>query len=40
VNRLKSNEAKLVAQAEAHKVEVEELKRKVAKATKKLKLRR
>jgi hypothetical protein len=35
VNRLKSNEAKLVAQAEAHKVEVEELKRKVAKATKK-----
>ena len=34
MDRLKSNEAKLVAQAETHKVEVEELKRKVAEATK------
>jgi predicted RNase H-like nuclease (RuvC/YqgF family) len=35
VYRLKSNEAKLTAQAEAHKEEVEELKRKVAEATEK-----
>jgi hypothetical protein len=35
VDRLKSNEAKLAAQAKAHKVEVEELKRKVAEATEK-----
>jgi hypothetical protein len=32
---VKSNEAKLVSQAEAHKVEVQELKRKVAEATEK-----
>jgi hypothetical protein len=35
VDRLRSNEAKLTAQAEAHKIEVEELKRKVAEATEK-----
>jgi hypothetical protein len=35
VDRLRSSEAKLVAQAEAHRAEVEELKRKVAEATKK-----
>jgi hypothetical protein len=35
VDRLKSNEAKLAAQAEAHKAEVDELKRKVAEATEK-----
>jgi hypothetical protein len=35
VYRLRSNEAKLAAQAEAHKAEVEELKRKVAEATEK-----
>jgi hypothetical protein len=35
VDRLKSNEAKLAAQAEAHKAEVQELKRKVAEATEK-----
>jgi hypothetical protein len=35
VDRLRSNEAKLVAQAEAHKAKVEELKRKVAEATEK-----
>jgi predicted RNase H-like nuclease (RuvC/YqgF family) len=35
VDRLKSNEAKLSAQAEAHKVEVQDLKRKVAQATEK-----
>jgi predicted RNase H-like nuclease (RuvC/YqgF family) len=33
VERLKSSEAKMSAQAEAHKAEVEELKRKVAVAT-------
>jgi hypothetical protein len=33
VDRLRSNEAKLAAQAEAHKAKVEELKRKVAEAT-------
>jgi DNA repair exonuclease SbcCD ATPase subunit len=33
---VKSNEAKLVAQAEAHKSEVQELKRKVAEATEKI----
>jgi hypothetical protein len=32
-DRLKSNEAKLAAQAEAHKAEVQEQKRKVAEAT-------
>jgi GTPase involved in cell partitioning and DNA repair len=36
VDRLKSNEAKLAAQAKAHKAEVQELKRKVAEATEKL----
>jgi predicted RNase H-like nuclease (RuvC/YqgF family) len=36
VDRLRSNEAKLTAQAEAHKAEVEELKRKVAEATEKI----
>jgi DNA helicase IV len=36
VDRLKSNEAKLATQAEAHKAEVDELKRKVAEATKKI----
>jgi hypothetical protein len=36
VDRLRSNEAKLDAQAEAHKAKVEELKRKVAKATEKI----
>jgi predicted RNase H-like nuclease (RuvC/YqgF family) len=35
VDRLRSSEAKLTAQVEAHKAEVEELKRKVAEATKK-----
>jgi hypothetical protein len=35
VDKLKSNEAKLVAQAEAHKAEVPELKRKVVEATEK-----
>jgi hypothetical protein len=35
LDRLKSNEAKLAAQVEAHKAEVEELKRKVAEATEK-----
>jgi hypothetical protein len=35
VDRLKINEAKLAAQAETHKAEVEELKRKVAEATEK-----
>ena len=35
MDRLRSNEAKLTAQAEAHKIEVEELKRKVAEATEK-----
>jgi hypothetical protein len=35
VDRLRSNEAKLVAQAEAHKAEVEELKMEVAEATEK-----
>ena len=35
MDRLRSNEAKLTAQAEAHKGEVEELKRKVAEATEK-----
>jgi hypothetical protein len=35
VDRLKSNEAKLAAQAEAHKAEVEELKRKAPEATEK-----
>ena len=34
VERLKSSEAKLSAQAEVHKVEVQELEKKVAKATK------
>jgi hypothetical protein len=34
VDKLKSNEAKLAAQAKAHKAEVQELKRKVAEATK------
>ena len=33
VERVKSNEAKLSAQAEAHKVELQELEKKVAKAT-------
>jgi hypothetical protein len=36
VDRLKSNKANLVAQAEAHKAEVQELKRKVVEATKKI----
>jgi hypothetical protein len=36
VDRLKPNEAKLAAQAETHEAEVEELKRKVAEATKKI----
>jgi predicted RNase H-like nuclease (RuvC/YqgF family) len=35
VDRLKSNEAKLAAQSKAHEAEVDELKRKVAEATKK-----
>jgi hypothetical protein len=35
VDRLKSNEAKLAAQAKAHKDEVQELKRKVVEATEK-----
>jgi hypothetical protein len=35
VDRLRSNEAKLAAQAKAHKAKVEELKRKVAEATEK-----
>jgi hypothetical protein len=34
VERLKSSEAKMSAQAEAHKAEVQELKRKVVEATK------
>ena len=34
VEKLKSSEASLVAQAEAHKAEVEELKKKVAEAAK------
>jgi predicted RNase H-like nuclease (RuvC/YqgF family) len=34
VDRLKSNEAKLAAHVEAHKIKVEEIKRKVAEATK------
>jgi hypothetical protein len=33
VERLKSSEAKMSAQAEAHKAEVQEVKRKVAEAT-------
>jgi hypothetical protein len=33
---MKSNEAKLATQAEAHKAKVDELKRKVAEATKKI----
>jgi hypothetical protein len=33
VDRLRSNEAKLAAQDEAHKVKVEELKKKVVEAT-------
>jgi hypothetical protein len=33
VDKLKSNEAKLAAQAEAHKAKVQELNRKVAEAT-------
>jgi hypothetical protein len=40
VDRLIYNEAKLAAQAKAHKAKVEELKRKVVEATKKLKLKR
>jgi hypothetical protein len=36
VDRLKSNEAKLSAQAEAHEAEVQDLKRKVAEATEKI----
>jgi predicted RNase H-like nuclease (RuvC/YqgF family) len=35
VDRLKTNEAKLSAQAEAHKVEVEDLKKKLAKMNEK-----
>jgi hypothetical protein len=35
VHRLRSNEGKLAAQAKAHKVKVEELKRKVAEGTEK-----
>jgi hypothetical protein len=35
VDRLKSSEARLTAQTEAHEVEVQELKRKVAEATEK-----
>jgi hypothetical protein len=35
---LKSNEAKLAAQAEAHKAEVQELKRKIVEATEKFKV--
>jgi hypothetical protein len=35
VDRLRSNEGKLAAQAKAHKAKVEELKRKVAEATEK-----
>jgi hypothetical protein len=35
VDRLKSNKDKLAAQAEAHKAEVQELKRKIAEATEK-----
>jgi hypothetical protein len=35
VDRLRSSEAKLVAQDEAHRTEVEELKRKVAESTEK-----
>jgi mannitol-1-phosphate/altronate dehydrogenase len=35
VEKLKSSEASLAAQAEAHKAEVEELKRKIAEATEK-----
>jgi hypothetical protein len=38
VDRLKSNEAKLFAQAKAHEAEVQDLKRKVAEATKKFKV--
>jgi hypothetical protein len=38
VERLKSSEAKMSAQAEAHKAKVQELKRKVAEATKKFEL--
>jgi hypothetical protein len=34
VERLKSNEAKISAQAEAHKAEVQDLEKKVAEATK------
>jgi predicted secreted protein len=36
VDKVKSNEVKLAAQVEAHKAEVQELKRKVAEATKKI----
>jgi phage shock protein A len=36
VDKLKSNEAKLAAQTEAHKAKVQELKRKVAEATTKI----
>ena len=36
VKRLKSSEAKLSAQAEAHKAEVQELEKKVAEATENL----
>jgi phage shock protein A len=35
VDRLKTNEAKLSAQAEAHKVEVEDLKKKLAETSEK-----
>jgi hypothetical protein len=38
VEKLKSSEASLAAQAEAHKAEVEELKKKVAEAAKKIEL--
>jgi hypothetical protein len=34
VDRLKSSEAELTAQTEAHKVEVEDLKKKIAKTSK------
>ena len=39
VERLKSSEARLSAQAEAHEAEVQELKRKVVEATETLKLK-
>jgi hypothetical protein len=38
VDRLKTSEAKLSAQAEAHKAEVEDLKKKLAETSKNLKL--